>query len=382
MFIHNFKYTLKVITKSKMLIFWTFAFPFILGILFNMAFKDIEKNEKLKIIDLAIVDNDYFSNNKLLSETFKSLSDDKSEKRLFNTKYVDKESAIKLLKEKKVSGYIEFLDNNQNIVVNQSDINSTIIKYTVDEVISMNMIITNMKNQGYNLNELYRNIYDKVNAQNSHIKDISNNNLSYTMIEFYTLIAMACLYCGTIGMYAINNNLANMSTCGKRIETSPISKRRLILSSLVTSYLIQVIAVSLLILFLYFVLKVDFGSNWLLVILLSWIGSLAGLSIGIFICILLKTSEDTKIGIIIAFTMLCCFLSGMMGITMKYVVDKNVPIINMINPASMITDGFYSLYYYSTLNRYFINVVSLLIFSFILILLSYIKLRRQKYDNI
>ena len=72
----------------------------------------------------------------------------------------------------------------------------------------------------------------------------------------------------------------------------------------------------------------------------------------------------------------------MMGITMKYVVDKNVPILNKINPANMITDGFYSLYYYKTLDRYLYNIKGLLIFSLILIIISYISLRRQKYEYI
>lgn len=67
---------------------------------------------------------------------------------------------------------------------------------------------------------------------------------------------------------------------------------------------------------------------------------------------------------------------------MKYIIDKNVPIINKLNPVSMITDGFYSLYYYDTLDRYFFNIASLVIFAGLMILVSYIKLRRQKYDSI
>lgn len=67
---------------------------------------------------------------------------------------------------------------------------------------------------------------------------------------------------------------------------------------------------------------------------------------------------------------------------MKYIVDKNMPIVNKLNPASMITDGFYSLYYYDTLDRYFFNVVSLLVFALIMITISYFNLRRQKYDSI
>ena len=55
MFFHNFKYTLKALFRNRMLVFWTFAFPIILALFFNMAFSDIENNEKLDIINIAIV---------------------------------------------------------------------------------------------------------------------------------------------------------------------------------------------------------------------------------------------------------------------------------------------------------------------------------------
>ena len=96
MFTHNFKYTLKILFKNKMLIFWTFAFPIILGTFFQMAFSDIEKNEKLDIIDIAIVDNKEFQENTIYKESFKVLSDKENEDRLFHTKYVTEEKAKSL----------------------------------------------------------------------------------------------------------------------------------------------------------------------------------------------------------------------------------------------------------------------------------------------
>ena len=63
-------------------------------------------------------------------------------------------------------------------------------------------------------------------------------------------------------------------------------------------------------------------------------------------------------------------------------IDKNIPIINKLNPASMITDGFYSLYYYDTYDRFYFNLISLLIFAFVMIGISIFRLRRQKYDSI
>ena len=68
MFIHNLKYTIKTLFKNKVLIFWTFAFPIILGVFFNMAFSNIEKDETLQIFDIAVVDNDEFEEQKIYKQ--------------------------------------------------------------------------------------------------------------------------------------------------------------------------------------------------------------------------------------------------------------------------------------------------------------------------
>ena len=85
MFLHNFKYSLKTLFKNKMLIFWTFAFPIILGTFFNMAFADVINKEKLDIIDIAIIDNEDYQNNTIFKTAFENLSEENSEDRMFNT---------------------------------------------------------------------------------------------------------------------------------------------------------------------------------------------------------------------------------------------------------------------------------------------------------
>ena len=70
------------------------------------------------------------------------------------------------------------------------------------------------------------------------------------------------------------------------------------------------------------------------------------------------------------------------GVTLKYVIDTNLPIINKLNPNNLITDGFYSLYYYDTLNRYWNNLLGLIIFVILCLSISFISLRREKYDSI
>ena len=393
MFIHNFKYAFKTLFKNRMLIFWTFAFPIILGTLFNMAFSNIENSEKLDIINIAIINNDDFENNEAFKTSFEELSDENNEDRLFNTQYTTEEKAKELLDNGEIVGYMKLKEDKPILTFATSGINETIFKYVTEEIEQTSDIIKNLSETetqkqitsgNYNINyeEIYNKVIELAKEDKVKLKNISNSNLSYTMIEFYTLIAMTCLYGGMLSMVSINQTLANMSNKGKRIAVSPIKKGTIILSSLLASYIAQLIGLAILFVYTLFVLKVDYGDNTSLIILLAMIGSFAGLTLGTFVGTLFKTNENAKTGILIALTMFWCYLSGMMGITMKYVVDKNVPIINKINPASMITDGLYSLYYYDTFDRYWFNIISLLIFAFVLMLISFFSLRRQKYDSI
>ena len=357
-----------------------------------MAFSNIENNEKLDIIDIAIVKNEELENNESIRQAFQDLSDEKNENRLFNIQYTTIEEAQRLLEDEEITGYM-ILEDTPKIIVKENGINETILKYVTEEIIQTASVISNVSekeiekeiaNGNYNIDyeKIYSDISERIESQEVNIENISNSNLSYTMIEFYTLIAMTCLYGGILGMVAINQNLPNMSGNGKRVSIAPTSKGKVVLSSLLASYVTQIIGLAILFIYTVVVLKVDYGDNLLLIILLGGVGSLAGLSLGLMIGTVLKINDTAKTGIIISVTMLGCFLSGMMGITMKYIVDKNIPIVNKLNPASMITDGFYSLYYYDTLERYILNIASLLIFSFILITISYLCLRRQKYDSI
>lgn len=395
MFFHNFKYALKTLIKDRMLLFWTFAFPLILGTFFQMAFSNIENSETFDSIPIAIVDNEAFHNNSILKETFKELGEE-NENQLFTINYTTKEEAEELLNKKEIDGFL-LVEENPQIIVSSSGINETILKYVVEEIVESEKIIKNVvsfESAKYiteqTTNEEIAKIMTKVKEEvlkmqqerNPNIKDETSSNMSYTMIEFYTLIAMTCLYGGILGMVVINHLLPNMSNNGKRVSISPASKGKLILSSVLASYMVQLFGLALLFIYTIFVLKVDYGNHLVFLILLSLLGSLAGLSLGIFVASVFKVSENTKTGIMISITMFWCFLSGMMGITMKYIIDTNLPILNKINPASQITDGFYSLYYYPTYERFYWNCIGLLVFSCCLLFISSIYLRRQKYDHI
>lgn len=386
----NLNYAFKMLIKDKMLIFWTFAFPLILGTFFYLAFSNIENSEKLSIIPIAIVEDEELTKNSIFKTAFDTLSSPKSDHQLFQTRYTTAEEAKKLLEDNAIVGYLQLKEQEPQLTFNTNGIDETIFQFVTEEMNQRSQLISHLiekkiseaPEMALNPEEIYQDVINLVNENNVRVVDRSSEHLSYTQVEFYTLVAMTCLYGGTLSMISINRILANMSPQGKRTSISPVKKWRLIFSHLLASYFVQLLGLALLFAYTVFILKVDYGEHLPLIVLLAIIGSFCGLTLGMAVGVLFKVNENIKIGILISLTMLGCFLSGMMGITMKYVIDTHLPLLNQLNPASMITDGLYSLYYYETFDRYWANIFHLLMVSVVLIGISIFSLRGQTYDRI
>ena len=135
MFGHNFKYTFKVLMRSRMLLFWTFVFPLVLGTMFKLAFSNIENSEKLNVIPIAIVDNEDFQGNEAFRRTFETLSDESSDEQMFDTVYVSKDEADTLLSDGDVDGVLYMNGEQPEIWIHENGINQTVLQYVVDEIV-------------------------------------------------------------------------------------------------------------------------------------------------------------------------------------------------------------------------------------------------------
>ena len=382
MFFHNVKYNLKALFKNKGLIFWLFAFPIIMATLFNMAFGNWEESEKFTSINIGIVTNEYFDNNIIAKNVFNSLSDGYN--KIFNITYASKDEVTNLLIDKKIEGIIEYTDSNPNIIINSNSVSSTIIKSVVDEIETNNTIFSDLIKSGKyasnDMEEQVNKIIERINSTTINTKDISVKKLDIAVIEYYSLLAMTCLYGGFIAMSAISNSLASASNRGKRVAISPIKKSTAILSSLCASFIVQLIGALLLLIYIN-IIGVNLHTNLISLFVITILGVLSGISIGLIVSVMINKSEDTKLGIIIAISMALSVLSGMTGVSLKYVIDSKIPFINKINPAAMITDGLYAVYYENSA-RFLNNIISLIIFISLLIVISILYMRRKKYDNI
>jgi len=349
-----------------------------------MAFSNLSSNEKFDIINIAVVDSDQYQNDIYFKNILSSISDSDeiaNSDDMFKVNTTTKEQADDLLKNNKVSGYLTY-DNGIKLVVKESGLNQTIIKSFLDDYIvtssAVNTIISNNPNA---MNEGL--LTDLENRQN-YLNDVpaGKANPDTTLNYFYTLIAMCCLYGGFMGMKEITAIQANLSAQGARINLVPTHKLKIFGYSLCAATAIQFLSILVVMAYLSFVLKIDFGKQTGLILLTCLVGCFTGVSFGTFIGAVIKKGEGIKTAVLISSTMALAFLSGMMMAEMKYIVMESAPIMAYLNPANLITDAFYSLYFFDSYNRFFLNIGLLIGFTIIFYSLTYITLRRQKYASI
>lgn len=382
MFFHNLKYSLKSLIKNKGLLFWTFLFPLLMATLFNMAFGNWAESEKFESIDIAIIKNSYYEDNEVAKRVFESISS--GEDRVFNITYVSDDVALKLLNGDKITGYIKYYDGGSDITVKSNGVSATIIKSVVDEIDTYNVMFNDLVEKeltsSFDIDKAVTEAINRIENIQVKTKDVSVKKLDIAVIEYYSLLSMTCLYGGFIALTCISNSLASISSRGKRVEVAPTKKSVIILSSLLSSFIVQMIGVLLLLAYLKLI-GVNLYANVLGLMVVTVLGVLAGIALGLLISVVNNKNEGVKFGIVIAVSMACSVLAGLTGVSLKYVVDSNFPIINKINPAAMITDGLYALYY-EDISRFNYNMISLIIFVVVLVFISVVSLRRKKYDSI
>jgi len=378
MFIHIFRYRLLTLLRDRTLIFWTMIFPVILATLFNLTLRNIGENEKFNIIDIAIVDDAGYQENTQFQQTIKELSE--GEEAMFNLILIDEDTSKDKLLTGDIAGYI-LVDDTMKVVINQSGINQSIIKIFLDQYSQTSSAITNiiMENPS-----AMSDVLSEVDSREVFSKEVSVSDAKpdSSLTYFYSLIAMACLYGSFFGLREVTDIQANLSNQGARLNMAPVHKLKSFLYRSMASLSIQFVEMLILMAYLRFGLGIDFGSKIGLVILTVFVGSIVGIAMGAFIGAIVKGNENSKVGICIGATMTGSFLAGMMVGDIKYLVDKNLPIVSLLNPVNVLSDSFYALYYYDNYDRYILNIMILIGFSVVFCFITYLILRRKKYASI
>jgi ABC-2 type transport system permease protein len=354
-----------------MTVFWLILFPVLLSTIYHFSMSNLLAGEEFEKIDIAFVENENMP---------AELRDIMSNSDMFNIKSVNFDEAQNMLSKAQISAFINY-NNGVELIVKKDGMSESITKVFLDNYSQITQTIENIIIS--NPSALQSGVLDKFDLQSSNIDDLPiGNSTNVLVVFFYGILAMACLNAATLGSDAIIAIQANQSYLASRINVAPTHKLKSFLT-LIASYLtFHIISTGVTLFYLNKILGIDFGTNIGYVLLICVVASFMGISLGSFISAVVKKSAGFKVGIILTINLFGCFLAGMMSVETKYIVQSNFPALAYINPANLVTDGLYSLYYYNTLDRYFVNLGILSVYALIFCTLTYLIIRRQKYESI
>lgn len=378
MFGHLYKYRLKSLLCMKEDIFWCLFFPIILCTCFFAAFSGIsDKTNNFHSIPTAVV---YEKENAIFRATLDAVSkSDTQGEEFLNVTEADIASAKSLLNDGKVDAII-YVDDEISMTVAKSGLNQTAVQSFLDEFEQKSSLISDIvKENPDKLVSLIGNIF----SSRTYIseKKLTDSPMDEISVYYFSLIGMAALFGGFLGSSVARQMQPNITPEGMRKSTAPVKRHTMIAAEFLAAYTLQLISMAILLFYMICVLHINLGNEAGYVALTCAAGSLVGIASGIFVGTL-PVKENVQIAIFLVYSLGSSFLSGLMIHPIKIWIEKSMPVINRINPATLIQDALYSLVIYNTHERFFTNIITLTVISVILCTLSYLMTRRKNYANL
>lgn len=364
-------FNLKQAIRNKSEMFWSLLFPVILGTLFALTFGNGSGSlEKMNPIPVALTgeDNPVF-------ETFLQSLDGET---LLLTE-MEEEDAIQGLKDGTIEG-IFYSKKEPSLTVAGSQINESILGGLLNGYLENQWMMEEIgKNNPLGLIAAVNTMTD--NRDYIQKTSVSGNEVNDTLCYFFALIGMACMFGSFNGMTSAMNLRADRSALASRRCIAPTRRIVLVAAEMAADFTVQFLNICILLLYLRFVLGISFGEKWFLLLPVCVFGSITGVAFGMFIGSM-RFTEGVKTGMLISSSLLMSFFAGLMIGGMKYVIEKNIPILNRINPAALIADAFYCISVYDNPDRYCMNLILLALLALLLTAAGYVKLGRERYDSL
>lgn len=378
MFIRDFLYTIKILMRAKVSIFWTLVFPILLATFMYMAFGNIyEQDEMFSNIKVAVVTEDESANG--LNYMLDALSE--GDDALLSVTRMSESDAEKSLADEEVEGII--YTDDVKLTVAESSVNASILETVLSEYKQYEHALMDIYKDGTEPKGDMSNLVEKLSEQRSYYTEKASTEGSQNVYNnyFYAIFAMSCLFASLSSIEMMSNLQANVSATGKRKNVSPQRKMTFVLAEfaalLLIHFVVEVIS------FIYMsCIGVDFGDRVWEILLTLFVGCFIGLAIGVIVGAISKLAEGTKIGIVIGISMVMSILSDLCINGIKYEIQQHVPIINKLNPAALISDSFYALNVYSDHQVFTENIVIMTIEAVVLIAVGILMVRRNRYASV
>ncbi len=391
-----FTATLKTVARDRGVFVWALAFPILLSTIFMLMFANIDEAQSFDPVPTAVVaDADWDASP--LADAVESLAEpgaEGSDALLAVTAYPDEAAARRALLAGEVAGVLSVdaagvprlavapADDGVGVdQVNQTILQNVVSAYGRDRELLAGIVAADPRALADP---------DRVAAALEPPEGLRSVSLTReapteTVRFYYALFGMAALFGGAIGLVAICRVQPNLSPLGARCAVGALSRGRVLVASLAACWVIAFTCLMVAFLYVRFVVGVGFGGREGLCVAGLAAAALLATALGTLVGSLPKVDYGAKTGLLTGIVCLLSLFAGLYGepcMELADLVAREAPALAALNPARVITDMFYSLYYYDSLAPFLAKLGTLLALAAALFAASLAFVRRQRYASI
>ncbi len=374
-----YMYRVKRLFRNKTLFFWSIIFPIVLATFFKLAFSSVtEKDWGFGTIAVAVVAEEGTEPDSMLMDFLTDMKNE--EQAFFAVTETDIETAEGMLAEEKVTAII-VTGEETKILLRENGLNSTVVKTVLDGYLQSKDIFIEAAMTG-KLAEVTAAYSDEMEVLAT--REFRGASKDPMIQYFQALIAMASLYGAMYGLMNTNelNQNADKTNVAARRLASPMRMIPTVIADVAAAFTIQYVQFLIIIGYYLLVLKVDFGTvnGWLF--LSGALYSLFGVLIGYFIGSVVRKKENLQNSIMMGAVMTSCFFAGLMVGTIRISIELSAPIVNRINPATLVADSLQALCVMGDMERFARCMVSIMVWCVVLIVGSILAIGiRQRLEG-
>lgn len=389
-----FKGALMVLTRKRELFIWSLAFPILLSTMFMLMFANLDDVTAFDPVATAVVADAHYDEATAFSSVIDELGEEGDDQLLDIRTFATVDEARNALTAGEVIGIVSVeADGTPKLAVSPNSgglgveqIGRTILDTVMNTYVRNADLLASLAAD----NPLALADPDLVEEALTHGNATVQVSLTHsTPVQsvryYYALLGMAALFCGQVGMLAICETQPNLTPLGARRAIGATSRGKTLVATLAASWAISFACLLVAFLFIRFVVGVDFAGREGMCVVAIAVAALFATSLGTLLGSLPKVGFGVKTGLLTGLTCLLSLFAGLYGEPCMDLADqiaREAPVLAAVNPAKVVTDAFYSLYYYDSLVPFAEKAGILLIMTVVLFAVSALFVRRQRYASL
>ena len=381
-----FKYYLIKNLRNVMFLFWSLVFPLALMtamyVTFGSVYDMINSIDPHKTAIVAEDDSEFTAG---FEEVIRSMADESSEEHYFDLQEgLTREEAEEKIKANEIETMFVVSDDSIEVFLSN------------DHSATAAVVAQSVANTYRNKFEVIMDAMEKDPQAAMRILEDSGEMKEYTKSRedafagdpnvyswyFYSSFVMGIFFNATGGAAIVSDLKADVSCEAMRFSASPEKKSKMLVCSFLARLIPALAICGIHLTVMSTIFNVDMGSDPLKLILFTVAANIFSISFGIICGLIFKGTLENRANKTTAVLMLSVFLSGEMINTLPGTIEKVCPIINDINPATVMNLAFYRMALFDQPLDFYTNMAKIVGASIVFIIIGTIILRREKYASL